>query len=73
MHHGAKKYLHYLKKLLNIDLIQPTFITEFPIEVSPLAKRDEKNPTIAARFEMFIAGMEIANGFNELNDPFDQA
>ena len=54
-------------------LIQPTFITDFPIEVSPLSKRDPKNPSIAARFELFIAGMEIANGFNELNDPFDQA
>lgn len=54
-------------------LIQPTYIIDFPIEISPLAKRDQKNPAIAARFELFIVGMEIANGFNELNDPFDQA
>lgn len=54
-------------------LIQPTFITEYPIEVSPLAKRDPKNPNVAARFELFMASMEISNGFNELNDPIDQA
>ena len=54
-------------------LIQPTFIIEFPIEISPLSKRDAQNPQIAARFELYIAAMEIANGFNELNDPFDQA
>ena len=54
-------------------LKQPTFITQFPIEISPLAKRDANNPELAARFELFIAGMEISNGFNELNDPFDQA
>ncbi|MFI5333076.1 MAG: lysine--tRNA ligase [Candidatus Babeliales bacterium] len=51
----------------------PTFITQFPVEISPLAKRDPNNPELAARFELFIAGMEISNGFNELNDPFDQA
>lgn len=54
-------------------LIQPTFIIDFPIELSPLAKRDSKNPSIAPRFELFIAGMEISNSYNELNDPFDQA
>lgn len=54
-------------------LIQPTFIVGFPIEISPLSKRDTQNENIAARFELFIGGMEIANGFNELNDPFDQA
>lgn len=61
------------EKLVEGKLIQPTFITHFPIEVSPLAKRDPENPNIAARFELYIAGMEISNGFNELNDPFDQA
>jgi lysyl-tRNA synthetase class 2 len=53
-------------------LIQPTYITDHPIEVSPLARRSEKNPNVAERFELYIAGREIANGFNELNDPEDQ-
>jgi lysyl-tRNA synthetase class 2 len=69
---GEKIYALF-EKIVEHRLIQPTFVTEFPIEVSPLAKRDAKDPRFAARFEMFIAGMEIANGFNELNDPFDQA
>lgn len=58
--------------LVEEKLIQPTYITDFPIEVSPLARRDEANPEMAQRFELFIAGREIANGFNELNDPDDQ-
>lgn len=53
-------------------LIDPTFITEFPISISPLARRNDKNPNIADRFELFIGGSEIANGFSELNDPLDQ-
>jgi lysyl-tRNA synthetase class 2 len=53
-------------------LINPTFVTDFPIEISPLARRSDNNPQIAERFELFIAGKEIANGFNELNDPLDQ-
>jgi lysyl-tRNA synthetase, class II len=69
---GEKLYAIF-EKIVERRLMKPTFVTEFPIEVSPLAKRDEKNPNFAARFELFIAGMEIANGFNELNDPFDQA
>ena len=69
---GEKIYALF-EKIVEHRLIQPTFVTEFPIEVSPLAKRDEKNPNFAARFELFMAGMEISNGFNELNDPFDQA
>jgi lysyl-tRNA synthetase class 2 len=54
-------------------LIDPTFVTRFPIEISPLARRNDADPTLADRFELFIAGREIANGFNELNDPVDQA
>ncbi len=61
------------EKLAEHHLIQPTYIVNLPIEISPLSKRDPKNHAVAARFELFVAGMEIANGFNELNDPFEQA
>jgi len=54
-------------------LAQPTFVTEFPAEVSPLARRNDKDPGIVDRFELFIDAKEIANGFSELNDPEDQA
>jgi lysyl-tRNA synthetase class 2 len=53
-------------------LVQPMFIYDFPIEISPLAKCREDDPSLAERFELFVAGMEIANGFSELNDPADQ-
>ncbi|MDH3642682.1 MAG: lysine--tRNA ligase, partial [Gammaproteobacteria bacterium] len=54
-------------------LLQPTFITHYPTEVSPLSRRNNDNPDVTDRFELFIGGREIANGFSELNDPEDQA
>ena len=55
------------------NLAQPTFITLYPTEVSPLSRRNDENPDVTDRFELFICGREIANGFSELNDPEDQA
>lgn len=69
----GEKIFALFEELVEKHLIQPTFIIDFPIETSPLAKRDSKNPAIAPRYELFIAGMEISNSYNELNDPFDQA
>tara|TARA_B100000965_G_scaffold158852_1_gene132388 strand:- start:878 stop:2368 length:1491 start_codon:yes stop_codon:yes gene_type:complete len=69
----GKILLEIFEKTVENKLIQPTFVTEYPVEVSPLSRRNNENPAIADRFELFIGGKEIANGFCELNDPDDQA
>lgn len=63
---------HVFEEVAEKHLIQPTFITGHPTEISPLAKRNKENPDITDRFEAFIFSREIANGFSELNDPIDQ-
>ncbi len=69
----GKIQLEIFEARVEENLQQPTFITEYPTEVSPLARRNDDNPEISDRFELFIAGREIANGFSELNDSEDQA
>lgn len=59
-------------EFVEAKLINPTFITEYPVEISPLARRNDEKPHLTDRFELFIAGKEIANAFSELNDPIDQ-
>jgi len=67
---------HYLLELFETlvepKITQPTFITHYPVDVSPLARRNHEDDTVTDRFELFVAGREIANGFSELNDPDDQ-
>lgn len=69
----GKLLLEMFEKTVESRLEQPTFITEYPVEVSPLARRSDTDPTVTERFELYIAGRELANGFSELNDPDDQA
>ena len=65
--------LEIFEETVEGKLINPTFVTEYPVEVSPLSRRNPENPQYADRFELFIGGREFANGFCELNDPDDQA
>ena len=69
----GKLLLEIFEKTVEHTLIQPTFITDHPVEVSPLARANDGDPELTDRFELFVGGKELANGFSELNDPEDQA
>lgn len=69
----GKVQIEIFEKTVEHRLMAPTFITEYPIEVSPLSRRNDNNPFVADRFEFFMCGRELANAFSELNDPEDQA
>ena len=69
----GKLLLEIFEKTVEARLVQPTFITHYPVEVSPLARESDTEPGITDRFELFVNGKELANGFSELNDPEDQA
>ena len=69
---SKEKIMDNIFKKIRPKIIQPTFIVDYPVEFSPLAKRKEDNIKLIDRFQLVINGMEIVNGFSELNDPFDQ-
>lgn len=68
----GKLVTEIFEEVAESELIQPTFITSYPTEVSPLSRKNDQNPDVVDRFELFCAGREIANAFSELNDPVDQ-
>jgi len=70
---AGKLQIEIFEKTVEDQLQQPTFITAYPTEVSPLSRANDDNPFVTDRFEFFLGGREIANGFSELNDPEDQA
>ena len=69
----GKVQIEIFEKTVEERLAEPTFITAYPVEVSPLSRRNDEDSFVSDRFELFIAGRELANGFSELNDPEDQA
>ncbi len=69
----GKVQIEIFEKTVEHRLMDPTFITAYPTEVSPLARRSDNDPFVTDRFEFFVGGRELANGFSELNDPEDQA
>jgi lysyl-tRNA synthetase class 2 len=68
----AKLWDELFDTLVQSKLVQPTFIKDYPVELSPLARKIDSDPTLTYRFEAFVANMEVANAFTELNDPIDQ-
>jgi len=70
--HRGKILAKLFDVLVEPKLIQPTFVVDYPVDISPLARRKSSDPEVTERFELFIGGSEIANGFSELNDPDDQ-
>ncbi|MCA1714480.1 MAG: lysine--tRNA ligase, partial [Gammaproteobacteria bacterium] len=72
-HGWGRLLLEIFETTVEDGLIQPTFITHYPVEVSPLARESDSEPGITDRFELYVGGKELANGFSELNDPEDQA
>ncbi|MDQ7822139.1 MAG: lysine--tRNA ligase [Candidatus Eremiobacteraeota bacterium] len=74
--HKKEELGHFIDKVFECvvepHLVQPVFITDYPIEISPLAKKKKENPLLTYRFELFIHHLEVANAFSELNDPLDQ-